>query len=261
MNFGGPSTVNNKRFLRLLTIGFVAASVCASPLAAQYSGRRDTSREDLGIRRDSLAARMVDMSGDELRESERELAAVEQRLRLGDYRAGDAIGLEVRGQPQWTGSFTVQPDQTLLLPGVPPIDLEGALYSEAPAIIEAGLATVLRDPQVEIDSRMRVAVVGEFKEPGYYDVSGSMLVSDVVMLAGGPTNAAATEKLKVRRMGETYVEGPALSAAGLTLDDLGIMPGDAFQMPNKEGKYNLVRNLALAMGALASAVAIIAIVF
>jgi protein involved in polysaccharide export with SLBB domain len=245
----------------LLTVWFVSASVFVSPLAAQYSGRRDATRMDLEIRRDSLAARMVDMRGDELREIERELAAVEQRLRLGDYRPGDVVGLKVRGQPQWTGSFTVQPDQTLLLPGVPPIDLEGTLYSEAPPIIEAGLATVLRDPQVEIDSRMRVAVVGEFKEPGYYDVSGSMLVSDVLMLAGGPTNAAAIEKLKVRRLGETYVDGPVLAAAGLTLDDLGIQPGDAFEMPNKEGKYNLVRNLALAMGALASAIAIIAIVF
>ena len=260
MNSGGTSTVKNKRYLRLLTIWFVATSVCASPLTAQYSGRRDASRADLEIRRDSLAARMVGMSDDELREMERELAAVEQRLRLGDYRPGDVVGLKVRGQPQWTGSFTVQPDQTMMLPGVPPIDLEGALYSEAPAIIQAGLATVLRDPQVEIDSRLRVAVVGEVKEPGYYDVSGSMLVSDVLMLAGGPTAAAANEKLRVRRLGETYLSGPELSAPGLTLDDLGVLPGDSFDMPNKEGKYLLIRNIALGLGAVASALAIIALI-
>jgi len=251
--------VRTRQLLRLLTVWIAATAICASPLAAQYAGRRDATRMELEVRRDSLAARMVDMTGDELLEIERELAAVEQRLRVGDYRPGDVVGLRVRGQPQWTGNFTVQPDQTLLLPGVPPIDLAGALNAEGTAIIRDGLAIVLRNPQVEIESRMRVGVVGEVKEPGYYDVSGSMQVSDVLMLAGGPTNAAANEKMKVRRLGETYLEGPELTAPGLTLDDLGILPGDSFEIPNREGKYLLIRNLALGLGAIASAIAIISL--
>lgn len=108
---------------------------------------------------------------------------------------------------------------------------------------------------------MRVGVVGEVTEPGYYDVSGSMLVSDVLMLAGGPTTRAATEKVRVRRFGETILQGPQITAPGLTLDDLDIRPGDAIEMPSTEGRYLLLRNIGIALGIVASSIAIVALVF
>jgi protein involved in polysaccharide export with SLBB domain len=231
---------------------------------AQVEGGRLDSRAELEMRRDSLEGRLFqveDLDSDEARALERQIAGIETRLANGDFRAGEVVGLEVRGQPQWTGSFTVQPDQTLALPGVPPIDMDGVLYAEADEVIRSGLATVLRDPQIEIDTQMRVGVVGEVTEPGYYDVSGSMLVSDVLMLAGGPTTRAKTEKIRVRRFGETILEGPQITAPGLTLDDLDIRSGDAIEMPSTEGNYLLLRNIGIGLGIIASSVAIVALVF
>lgn len=233
-------------------------------LSAQQVGSRLDSRAQLEMRRDSLESRLFqlgDSDSDEVLDVERQIVGINQRLEQGDFRGGEVVGLEVRGQPQWTGSFTIQPDQTLVLPGVPPIDMDGVLYSEAQDVIHAGLGTVLRDPQVEIDTRMRIGVVGEVTIPGYYDVSGSMMVSDVLMLAGGPTTRAATENLRVRRFGETVLQGPELTAPGLTLDDLGIRPGDSLDMPSTEGKYLLLRNIGIALGIVLSSAAIIALVF
>ena len=139
--------------------------------------------------------------------------------------------------------------------------MDGVLYADAHEVIRTGLSTVLRDPQIQIDTQMRVGVVGEVTEPGYYDVSGSMLVSDVLMLAGGPTTKAATEKIRVRRFGETILDGPQITAPGLTLDDLDVRPGDAIEMPSQEGKYLLLRNIGIALGIVASSIAIVALVF
>lgn len=246
---------------RLLS-SVAALAALAMPLAAQEAGGRFDARAQLEARRDSLAGLLAGATdGERVRGLEREIAAIETRLRVGDFRAGEVVGLEVRGQPQWTGSFTVQPDQTLVLPGVPPIPMDGVLYAEAHGVIRSGLATVLRDPQLEIVTQMRIGVVGEVTNPGYYDVSGSMLLSDVLMLAGGPTSKAKTEKVKVRRFGETVMEGPELTSPGLTLDDLGIQPGDAIEMPSKEGQYNLLRNLSLGIGIIVGTVGLIALAF
>ena len=250
---------------RALFLTFLIGAVLLPPaLSAQQVGSRLDSRAQLESRRDSLESPLLQLGeneSDQTLDIERQIAGLNQRLLQGDFRAGEVVGLEVRGQPQWSGSFTVQPDQTLVLPGVPPIDMNNVLYSEAEEVIYAGLSTVLRDPQVEIDTQMRVGVVGEVRNPGYYDVSGSMLVSDVLMLAGGPTTQAQNEKLRVRRFGETVLQGPELTAPGLTLDDLGIRPGDSIEMPSKEGQYKLLRNVGIALGIVLSSAAIIALVF
>ena len=249
---------------RALFLTVLIGTVLLPPaVSAQQVGSRLDSRAQLESRRDSLESQLLQLGGesDQTLDIERQIAGIDQRLLQGDFRAGEVVGLEVRGQPQWSGSFTVQPDQTLVLPGVPPIDMNNVLYSEAEEVIHAGLSTVLRDPQVEIDTQMRVGVVGEVAAPGYYDVSGSMLVSDVLMLAGGPTTRAATEKIRVRRFGDTVLEGPELTSPGLTLDDLGIRSGDSIEMPSTEGKYLLLRNIGIALGIVLSSAAIIALIF
>jgi len=256
-NASGVTVLNCRRAAAAISL----LVLLASPAAAQQAGGRHDSRDRLEARRDSLAALLRDSVGedDRVRGLERELTAIETRLRVGDYRPGEVVGLKVRGQPQWTGSFTVQPDQTLSLPGVRPIPMAGVLHSEAYEVIRSGLATVLRDPQLEIVTQMRLGVTGEVAEPGYYDVSGTMLLSDVLMLAGGPTSRASMDKIRIRRFGETVMEGPELTSPGLTLDQLGVQTGDAIDVPSKEGQYLLLRNIALVLGAVASTIAIISL--
>ena len=117
---------------RALLLAVLMGTVMLPPaLSAQQVGSRLDSRAQLESRRDSLESRLLqlgDGDSDETLDVERQIAGIDQRLGQGDFRAGEVVGLEVRGQPQWSGSFTVQPDQTLVLPGVPPIDMNGVLY-------------------------------------------------------------------------------------------------------------------------------------
>lgn len=230
----------------------------ATTLGAQ-DGPRTDSRDDLEARRDSLAEVLVMLDGNDERadEVERRIATIEQRLRIGDFRAGDMVSLEVRGREEYTGNFPVQPDQTLELPGVDPVPLGGVLYSEAPGVIRGALATVLRNPVVELTFQMRLAVTGQVGQPGFYDVRGTLLLSDVLTLAGGPTQNAGVENIEVRRDGQTIMSGEELVTAGFTLDDLGLRSGDVVRVPRERDTFYSLRNVSIILGTVLSVIALI----
>lgn len=231
-----------------------------APLSAQQGPRYDT-RGDLEARRDSLTLVIGSLADNDERLSqlERRVATVEQRLRIGDHRPGDVVGLVVRGQEEMTGNFPVQPDQTIKLPGVPPIPLAGVLFSEAEEVIRGALATVLQNPRVELATQIRLAVTGQVGNPGFYDVSGTLLLSDVIQLAGGPTQTADLDGLQVRRQGETVMKGEDLVTRGVTLDELGLRSGDVVDIPQETSTFNTVRTIGILLGAIASAIALISL--
>lgn len=230
----------------------------ATTLGAQDTPRTDT-RDDLEARRDSLSEVLVLLdAGDERTEDvERRLATVEQRLRIGDFRAGDMVSLDVRGREEYTGNFPVQPDQSLDLPGIDPVALRGVLYSEAPEVIEQALSAVLRNPVVELTAQMRLAVTGRVGNPGFYDVPGTLLLSDVLTLAGGPAQQADIEKIEVRRDGETILSGRELVTSSFTLDDLGLRSGDVIRVPQERDTFYSLRNVSIIMGTLFSVIALV----
>lgn len=231
-----------------------------SPLAAQQSARLDT-REDLAARRDSLTdvLTLLDSEDERAGDVQRRIATIEQRLRVGDFRPGDMVSLEVRGREEYTGNFPVQPDQTLELPGLDPISLSGVLYSEATGVIRDGLAVVLRNPVVDLTFQMRLAVTGQVSDPGFYDVRGSLLVSDVISLAGGPTQSADLERIEIRRDGEKLMSGKRLATQAFTLDDLGLRSGDVIQVPREQDTFHAVRTVSIIIGSLLSVIALIRI--
>lgn len=230
----------------------------ATTLGAQDAPRTD-SRDDLEARRDSLAEVLVMLGANDERadEVERRIATIEQRLRIGDFRPGDVVGLDVRGREEYTGNFPVQPDQTLELPGVDPIPLAGVLYSEAPDVIREALSAVLRNPVVELTVQMRLAVTGQVGQPGFYDVRGTLLLSDVLTLAGGPTQGAELENIEVRRDGRTIMSGEELVTSGFTLDDLGLRSGDVIRVPRERDTFYSLRNISIILGTLLSVIALI----
>ncbi len=241
-------------------VGLLLLSVPTVVLAQQVDpGPSQDTRRELEMRRDSLNSLLQEMNvnDDRAPDIERRVANLEQRLRFGDFRPGDVVGLSVRGQESWTGNFPVQPDQTIVLDGLPPIPLAGVLHSEAHEVIRGALATVLRNPVVELASQMRISVTGEVGQPGFYDVSGTLLLSDVIMLAGGPTQRAKLEDVEIRRLGRTIMSGNELTARGATLDDLGVQGGDVINIPEEGDTLRTVRTFSVIVGAIFSIIALV----
>ncbi len=234
--------------------GLLFLSVPAVAMAQQaVPGPTQDTRRVLESRRDSLTLLLQQMAVDDGRAPaiERSVADVEQRLRFGDFRPGDVVVLSVRGQEDWTGNFPVQPDQTIVLSGLPPIPLAGVLHSEAEEVIRGALATVLRNPIVELASQMRISISGQIGAPGFYDVSGTLLLSDVIMLAGGPSQRAKLDDVEIRRFGQTIMKGIELTTRGATLDELGVQGGDVIYLPERKQSLQTFRTISMVVGTVA----------
>ncbi|MDH3427627.1 MAG: SLBB domain-containing protein, partial [Gemmatimonadota bacterium] len=98
----------------------------------------------------------------------------------------------------------------------------------------------------------------QVSDPGFYDVSGRLLVSDVIMLAGGPTQRAKLEDVEIRRLGRTIAKGNELTSRGATLDDLGVQGGDVINIPETQQGLRTLRTVSIVVGSVASIVFLIA---
>lgn len=170
-----------------------------------------------------------------------EAAAVRARLAEGDLQVGDRVYLQVEGEQQLTDSFTVGPGRVLTLPIVGDVPLEGVLHADLESHLQQAIAKYVRDPVVHARSPIRISIVGEVNRQGYYMVPTQTVLSDALMLAGGPSHEANLEKLRIERGDKRVWEGQALQQAvaeGKTLDQLSLRAGDRVRVPGRGSWFN-----------------------
>jgi len=116
------------------------------------------------------------------------------------------------------------------------------------------IARYIRDPVVQARALVGLAINGEVARPGYYSVPADAILPAVLTAAGGTTHDAKLNKLKIQRNGKTIWEGDALRqamAAGSTVDDLELRPGDAIAVPRAgsiTGLYGPAQLVAVLLG-------------
>ena len=166
-----------------------------------------------------------------------EAAALRARLSQGDFMVGDKILISTAssaGLPEalaeaLNATYTVREGKTLRFPNMPDLRLQGVLRSELDQTVNAHLAQYIRNVRVRAEPLMQVLVTGAVQVPGYHSVQPDMRVSEVVMQAGKPTQAADLNKSEVRRQGRVIVGRDSLQAAiraGATLDAIDFRTGD-----------------------------------
>lgn len=187
-------------------------------------------------------------------------AVIKRRLEQGDLEAGDKIALRVVDEPTLTDTFTVQPGRTIRLPNIPEISLAGVLRSETEMYLKDKIARYIRDPQVRATALTRIAVLGAVGRPGFYTLPASMLVSEAIMSAGGPTQSADIRKTTIRRGEVKVASGRDVHAAigqGASLDELNLHAGDELVVGEKSGGVRgTFQTIGLLSGVLFAVVAI-----
>lgn len=219
--------------------------------------RASRSALDSLAQRYEAIANAEDSSKDARANAQLLAAAVRARLITGDFQGGDRIVIVVEGaesagaiEQQLSDTFTVGPEQEITLPAVGVVSLRGVLRSELSDYITRQIGRIIHDPVVHARALIRVSIVGQVVRPGYYAVPFDGLVSEALMVAGGPGPLAKVDELHIERAGQPLLGGTTLQRAisqGRTLDELNLRGGDQFIVPGGKGSstYEIVRTVSL----------------
>jgi protein involved in polysaccharide export with SLBB domain len=244
-----------------------------TPSPAASAHRLTQSRADL----EQLLGRLVAMAqtgryenGVSANVVRAETTYIRQRLEQGDFHVGDRVLIAVdipeppatpppgpagkSSEQQLSDTFTVGPSRELTLPVVGVVSLRGVLRAELQPRLTEEIARYIRDPVVLARALVGLAINGQVTRPGYYSVPADAIIPAVLTAAGGITQEAKLNRLKIQRNGKTIWEGDALRramAAGSTVDDLELRPGDAVVVPRSgslTGLYGPAQLVAVLLG-------------
>ena len=161
---------------------------------------------------------------------------IRDRLQNGDFKPGDRVAIKVQGEANIPDTVLVEPGPQITLPLFGSISLAGVLRSEVQDHLTKELGKIIHDPVVHAQGLMRLSIQGSVGRPGFYVVPADVLVSDVLMIAGGPVGDPNLNKLRIDRGSVHILEGESMQDAllqGRTLDQLNLRAGDQVYLPRK----------------------------
>lgn len=135
---------------------------------------------------------------------------------MDEYHIGpeDVLDIVVWGQAELTRTVQVRPDGRISLPlvndvraaGLTPMQLRAQLimgFAESQTIKNAEVSVIVK----EVHS-LRISVVGQVKTSGRFELRNRMTVLDAIALAGGFTDFAKKDRIRVQRRDGTIVSVP-----------------------------------------------------
>jgi polysaccharide biosynthesis/export protein len=127
----------------------------------------------------------------------------------------DVLMVTVLNQPQLTGKFTVEADGTFAFPPIGRVVAGGLSVRAIEDSVRERLraAGYLNDPRVSVAvdqyRSQQIFVMGEVKQPGSLQFTGSMTLIEALARVGSTTERAGTEVVVVRAASGSGSGGPA----------------------------------------------------
>ena len=249
---------------RIFSWVLVALATAAGGISAQVvdadPGRAVRTRADLEQlleqHRQALAGSGV--SGAERTRLAIDTLTIRRRLEQGDFRLGDRVVLFIEGEPNQPDTLTVDRGPIVTVPRFGEVSLQGVLRSEVQEHMSVELRRFIRDPVVRAEGLMRISIQGAVGAAGFYHVPADMLLSDVIMEAGGFATAADIEDVTLQRGAEILMEAEAVQERlreGYSLDQLNLQAGDQIFVDTRRGSF--WGTLALVVGTASSVVLLV----
>jgi protein involved in polysaccharide export with SLBB domain len=175
-----------------------------------------------------------------------------QEGRPDGFQVGDRIALTVEGPQTISDTVVVRDGLILRLTGLGDIPLTGVRRADIQTYLTQQIGKFIRDPVVHATPLVRIAVLGAVSRPGFYTLPSDVLLSDVVMRAGGPAGNADLNRTVVKRGNSEVISSEQVASAltaGRTLDDLHVAPGDQLVVGEKPSSKLeiLLRTLSIAV--------------
>jgi polysaccharide biosynthesis/export protein len=123
-------------------------------------------------------------------------AAPAPELRL---RAGDALRIEIRDEPLLSGEFPIGTNGSVLLPTLGSRQVANQLFSDVERSLRESYSRELVNADIRITPLLRIAVLGEVRQPGLFLVDPTFSAADILARAGGLTPNAREKDISIRR--------------------------------------------------------------
>ena len=112
---------------------------------------------------------------------------------------GDIIRITVWRRPEFSGDYIVAPDSSITHPLMRAVKVAGVPFATVEERVRTFLTKFDANPAFVVSPLLRVFVGGEVRVPNVYNVPPGTSVSQVIALAGGPTQAGQLEKVTLTR--------------------------------------------------------------
>lgn len=214
---------------------FLPYHLVAQPMP--LAGAQRATRVELATRVQALEGLIASAKGTEQRANlHKEQSALRTRLEVGDFKVGDRFVMTVRFDSVRVDTASVRDSLVVSILNLPDFRLQGVLRSELDEKLNQHVARYIRNASVRSNVLTRIAILGAVSAPGFYYASPDRPVSDILMLAGGPTPEANLGRFQLRRGTATLIDGKrskSLLESGRTLEQLDVQSGDEFRIPVK----------------------------
>jgi polysaccharide export outer membrane protein len=153
--------------------------------------------------------------------------------RAQDINPGDGIRISFLDiQDVITGDYYIQPNGLLNLPLIGVIETKSKDFKEIRSEIEARYDSLYKEPHLSVNALYRINILGAVEKPGFYYVSDYEKFTAILAFAGGTTENADIEDIKlIRNNKQIDIDVETIIKEGSTVTDFGLQSGDQVFVP------------------------------
>jgi protein involved in polysaccharide export with SLBB domain len=226
---------SRRRLRRVLTLGIATASLVA-PAGAQSAGDGANAHYETRAELEAQAQQA------EAQHRTGEAWLLRTRLKDGDFQEGDRILYSLRAADQLVemagpgnrlDTLIVRAGKMIQFPSMADLSLAGVLRSELADRITKHLSTYIHDPVVHVSPLLRIGVLGHVVHQGYFYASPDVLLTDLLMQAGGMSGDGDLRDVTIHRGSDVIWKAADVRTAfsdGLSLDRLHLRAGDEVEV-------------------------------
>jgi protein involved in polysaccharide export with SLBB domain len=133
-----------------------------------------------------------------------------------------------------TGDYFIQLDGKLQMPYIGLLQGEGREFEEIRTEVVSKYDSLYKNPEITIQPLLRINILGEVRQPGFYYLTGVEKLSGLIAMAGGETSDADVDGIYIiRNEQEMEIDSEELLADGGTVRDIGLQSGDRIFVPRQ----------------------------
>lgn len=179
---------------------------------------------------------------------------------VGVVRPGDALQLAIFGEKELSGEYLIDSRGIVQIPGLGDIPVAGlSPFQVKERLRQELVARGNLDPSLAVHLLLRVAVLGEVRQPGPYNVEPGASLLQLLTRAGGPSERANLKKAQVVREGRAVTVDLESALAGSVTGRYVLNSNDVLYIPRKGGftreTFGLILNTASIVLSLATFIA------